>query len=78
VLGNAFTFKVLAADTNDTYSIFEVASPPNGGIPPHINTREAETHIVFQSTCSFLLGTQTYESGPGDLHRPLQEEHLSP
>ena len=54
-----------AADTDDTYSIFEVASPPKSGIPPHINTREAETHIVLQGTYSFLLGTQTYEVGPG-------------
>jgi len=65
VLGNTFTFKVVAADTNDAYSIFEIASPPNGGIPPHTNTREAETHIILQSRYSFLLGTQTYEVGPG-------------
>lgn len=65
VFGNTFTFKVAAADTNDTYAIFEIASPPNNGIPPHINTREAETHIIVQSTYSFLLGTQTYEVGPG-------------
>jgi mannose-6-phosphate isomerase-like protein (cupin superfamily) len=65
VLGNTFIFKVVAADTNDTYSIFEIASPPKSGIPPHINTREAETHIVLQRTYSFLLGTQTYEVEPG-------------
>jgi len=65
VLGNAFTFKVVAANTNDTYSIFEIVSPPGGGIPPHINTREAKTHIILQSKYSFLLGTQTYEVGPG-------------
>jgi len=65
VLGNTFTFKVRAADTNDTYSIFEIASPPSGGIPPHVNTREAEAHIILQSTYSFLLGTQTHEAGPG-------------
>lgn len=65
VLGNTFTFKVVAADTNDAYSVIEVASPPNGGIPPHVNTREAETHIVLQSTYSFLLGMQTYKGGPG-------------
>jgi len=29
VLGNTFTFKVAAADTNDTYAVFEIASPPN-------------------------------------------------
>ena len=65
VLGNTFTFKVVAADTNDAYAIFEIASPPHGGIPPHINTREAETHIILQSTYSFLLGTQTHQAGPG-------------
>ncbi len=65
VLGNTFNLKVAAADTNDTYSIFEIASPPNSGIPPHINTREAETHIILQSTYRFLLGTQTHEAEPG-------------
>ncbi len=65
VLGNTFTFKVVAADTNDAYAIFEIASPPKSGIPPHINTREAETHIVLQSTYRFLLGMQTHEVGPG-------------
>jgi quercetin dioxygenase-like cupin family protein len=67
VLGNTFTFKVLADDTNDTYSIFEIASPPNVGIPPHANTREAETHIVLQSTYRFLLGTETHQAGPGSV-----------
>lgn len=64
-MGSTFTFKVLAADTNDAYSIFEVASPPNGGMPPHVNTREAETHIVFHSTYRFVLGRQIHEAGPG-------------
>lgn len=65
VLGNTFTFKVVAAETNDTYSIFEIASPPKGGIPPHMNTRETETHVILQGTYSFLLGTQTHQVGPG-------------
>jgi len=27
VLGNTFTFKVMAADTNDAYSAVDIASP---------------------------------------------------
>ena len=65
VLGNAFTVKVAAAETGDTYSLIEIASPPNVGIPPHVNTREAETHVVLQGTYSFLLGTRTHDAGPG-------------
>jgi len=65
VLGNVFTLKVAAVATNDAYSVFEIESPPNGGIPPHINTREAETHIIVQSRYSFLMGTRTHEAGPG-------------
>lgn len=67
VLGNAFTFKVVAADTHDAYAVFEIASPPNGGIPPHINTRESETHIVLQGRYRFRLGAQSHEAGPGAL-----------
>lgn len=65
VLGNTFTFKVGAADTNDAYAVFEILSPPNGGIPPHANTREAETHIILEGTYRFVLGTQTYDGKPG-------------
>src|ERR1700730_14487742 len=65
VLGNVFTLKVAAAATGDAYSVFEIESPPNGGIPPHINTREAETHIIVQSRYRFVMGTRTHEAGPG-------------
>jgi hypothetical protein len=32
VLGNTFTFKVMAADTGDSYSVIEIISLPNGGL----------------------------------------------
>ena len=65
VLGNAFAFKVLSADTQDAYALFEITSPPNGGIPPHINTRESETHVVLHGRYRFVLGGETHEAGPG-------------
>lgn len=65
VLGNTFTFKVMAADTNDSYSVIEIASPPQGGVPPHVNTRESETHVIVHGTYSFVLGTQMHEARPG-------------
>jgi mannose-6-phosphate isomerase-like protein (cupin superfamily) len=65
VLGNTFAFKVTAADTGDAYSVIEIASPPNGGIPPHVNTRESETHIILSGSYRFVLGTQVHEAGPG-------------
>jgi quercetin dioxygenase-like cupin family protein len=65
VLGNTFTFKVMAADTGDAYSLIEIESPPNGGLPPHTNTRESETHIVLRGTYRFQVDTQTHEAAPG-------------
>jgi quercetin dioxygenase-like cupin family protein len=65
VLGNTFTIKVSSADASDRYAIFEIGSPPNGGIPPHVNTREAETHIVLEGRYRFLLGVDAHEAGPG-------------
>jgi mannose-6-phosphate isomerase-like protein (cupin superfamily) len=65
VLGNTFTLKVMAADTGDSYSVIEITSPPSGGLPPHKNTRESETHVILNGTYSFVLGTQTHEAGPG-------------
>ena len=67
VLGNTFTFKVMAADTNDSYSVIEIASPPSGGLPPHTNTRESETHVVLTGTYRFQLGAETYEARPGSV-----------
>ncbi len=65
ILGNAFTFKVVSADTQDAYAVFEIASPPNGGIPPHVNTRESETHVVLHGRYRFVLGEESHEAGPG-------------
>ena len=65
VLGNTFTFKVTSADTGDAYSLIEITSPPNGGLPPHVNTRESEAHIVLRGVYRFVLGTEIHEVGPG-------------
>lgn len=65
VLGNTVTFKIMAVDTDDAYSVIEIVSPPNGGLPPHTNTRESETHIVLSGTYRFQLGAQAHEGGPG-------------
>jgi mannose-6-phosphate isomerase-like protein (cupin superfamily) len=65
VLGNTFTFKVVAADTDDSYSVFEIASPLNGGLPPRVNTRESETHVILRGTYRFVLGGDTHEAAPG-------------
>jgi quercetin dioxygenase-like cupin family protein len=65
VLGNSFTFKVQSADTQDAYAVFEIASPPGGGIPPHINTRESETHVVLHGRYRFALAGESHEAGPG-------------
>jgi quercetin dioxygenase-like cupin family protein len=65
VLGNTFTFKVMAADTGDSYSMVEIISPPNAGIPPHRNHRESETHVILRGLYNFVLGTETHEAPPG-------------
>jgi mannose-6-phosphate isomerase-like protein (cupin superfamily) len=64
-LGETYTFRVPAANTNGAYSIIEIQSPPQGGAPPHINTREEETHIVLEGKYTFVVGDQTIGLEPG-------------
>jgi quercetin dioxygenase-like cupin family protein len=65
VLGNNFRFKVTSDDTGDAFAVIEIESPPGGGIPAHINTRESETHIIVRGRYQFMLAGQTHEAPAG-------------
>ena len=65
VLGNTFRFKVSSDDTGDAFAVIEIESPPSGGIPPHTNNRESETHIIVRGRYQFMLGGEMHEAPAG-------------
>lgn len=55
VLGELVTCKTTSERTGGAYSLFEVASQPGAGPPPHIQHREEEAFWVLQGRYEFLI-----------------------
>jgi mannose-6-phosphate isomerase-like protein (cupin superfamily) len=47
-LGELVTYKVSSDQTGGAYSLFEVASRPGAGAPPHVQHREDESFYVLE------------------------------
>jgi quercetin dioxygenase-like cupin family protein len=54
VFGELVTYKVTSAQTGGAYSLFEVATHPGGGPPPHVQHREDEYIYVLEGEYEFL------------------------
>ena len=67
VLGQLVTCKVSSEQTSGAYSLFEVMSQPQGGVPPHIQHREDECLYVLEGEFEFLKGGDTTTAGEGSL-----------
>jgi quercetin dioxygenase-like cupin family protein len=67
VLGELVTYKVLSHRTGGAYALFEVATHPGAGPPPHIHHREDESFYVLEGDYEFLLGGETMRVGVGSL-----------
>lgn len=52
--------------TGGQFSLFDVMADYEGGVPPHIHTREDETFYVLKGQFSFVAGGQLLLAGPGD------------
>ena len=61
------TFKLLANDTNGTFTLSEASNAPNTGVPPHIQHLEDEAFIVLEGSYSFQVGDQSMQCGPGEV-----------
>jgi mannose-6-phosphate isomerase-like protein (cupin superfamily) len=48
VFGELLTQKVSSCRTGGAYSLFEVATQPGGGPPPHVQHREDESFYVLE------------------------------
>jgi mannose-6-phosphate isomerase-like protein (cupin superfamily) len=67
VLGELVTYKVPSHRTGGAYALFEVATHPGAGPPPHIHHREDESFYVLEGDYEFLLGGETMRVGVGSL-----------
>ena len=54
VLGELVTYKTTSEQTGGAYSLFEVTTQPNGGLPPHVQHREDESFYVLEGEYEFL------------------------
>ena len=68
VLGEVVTYKITSERTGGAYSLFEVASEPGGGLPPHVQHREDEAFYVLEGEYEFLDNDgHTMRVGTGSL-----------
>jgi mannose-6-phosphate isomerase-like protein (cupin superfamily) len=56
VLGDLYTFKVTAKQTNGTFTIIDQIIQPQNGPPPHTHHREDEAFYVLEGRFAFLCG----------------------
>ena len=67
VMGVLATYKVPSQWTGGAYALFEVATQPGSGPPPHIHHREDESFYVLEGEYEFLDGERTIRAGVGSL-----------
>ena len=67
VFGELVVFKTKSEQTGGAYSLFEVASQPGSGPPPHVQHREDEAFYVLEGEYEFLVEGRTLRAGAGSL-----------
>ena len=67
VMGVPVTYKIPSHQTGRAYALFEVATQPGTGPPPHIHHREDESFYVLEGKYEFLIGRETLRVGAGSL-----------
>ena len=67
VLGELLTYKIPSQQTGGAYVLFEAATPPGAGPPPHVHHREDEAFYVLEGQYEFLNGRETLRAGAGSL-----------
>ena len=67
VLGELLTYKIPSQQTGGAYALFEAATPPGAGPPPHVHHREDEAFYVLEGEYEFLSGREILRAGAGSL-----------
>lgn len=67
VLGELVRYKTTSEQTGGAYSLFEVATHPGAGPPPHVQHREDESFYVLRGEFEFVVEGRTISAGVGSL-----------
>jgi len=67
VMGVLVTHKIPSHRTGGAYALFEVATRPGVGPPPHIHHREDEPFYVLEGEYEFLMDGSTITARAGSL-----------
>jgi mannose-6-phosphate isomerase-like protein (cupin superfamily) len=67
VMGELLTHKIPDQRTGGAYSLFEMATEPGAGPPPHINHREDESFYVLEGVYEFLVDERTVVAQAGSI-----------
>ena len=67
VFDELLTHKIPSHRTGGAYALFEVATRPGAGPPPHVHHREDESFYVLEGEYEFLLDGETLRVGVGSL-----------
>ena len=65
VIGDQFTIKLAAQQTQGALTLLEIITPPGGGPPPHYHLNHDELFMVQEGRVSFFLQSRWTELGPG-------------
>jgi uncharacterized cupin superfamily protein len=64
-LGPGIIWKIAAAATHGSLSLFEGILPPGVMVPPHLHEREDEATCVLEGELSFRVGDQEFAAAAG-------------
>lgn len=67
LLGELLTYKIPSRRTGGAYSLFEGATRPGAGPPPHVQHREDESFWVLEGEYEFLISGEALRAGAGSL-----------
>lgn len=67
VLGMKITVRLSASETGGACYIFESATEPGDGVPPHVHSREDEIFEVLDGDYEVLLGENRFKAAAGTI-----------
>lgn len=77
VVGDLVTLKIVKEDTNGAFTLMEQVTPPQGGPPAHMHTREDETFHVLEGEFEFVVGGRTISATAGSVvYGPRNISHV--
>ena len=65
IVGDTMTLKAAGDSTGGSLTLLENLTPPAGGPPPHVHTREDEFFFVLDGSFEIRIGDELHALGPG-------------